>query len=191
LGCLRDNKGLTLIELVVVAAIISILAVAMGAQFQDWRQCYKIEAQAQDIYTDMMDARRKAMDRHTRHLVEFVNAPVPGSGYPPREELRRLLVYEDTDGSGDRGGGDTLVVDTVSGYQMRPGRSDFAFNPRGLIVSSGGAIAPNFSLRLFDTNDPDFTDKDCDLDCVVFEATRVRTGAWNDDNPADEYCESK
>ncbi len=191
MGCLRDNKGLTLIELVVVAAIISILVVAMGAQFQDWRQGYKIEAQAQDIYTDMMDARRKAMDRRRMHFVEFVNAPVPGSGSPPREELRRLLVYEDTDGDGARGGGDTLVVNALSGYQMRPGRSDFAFNPRGLIVNSGGGIAPNFSLRVFDTDDPDFSTRDFDLDCVVFEATRVRTGAWNDDDLANQYCEAK
>lgn len=175
MGSARDNKGLTLIELVVVAAIISILVVAMGAQFQDWRQCYRIEAQAQDVYADMVDARRKAMDRHTLQFVEFVNSP------------GRVLVYEDTDGNGIQSGGDALVVNALSGFGILPGLSSFAFNPRGLIVNSAGGIEQNFSLRLVDDNDPDFDEKDCDVDCVVFEATRVRTGAWNDG----QYCEAK
>ena len=64
-----NNRGITLIELIVVISIIGILAVALGFTFQGWMGGYRIESQTKEMYVDLMNARARAMQRNRSHFV--------------------------------------------------------------------------------------------------------------------------
>ncbi len=68
------NRGVTLIELVVVISIISILVIALGFTYQGWVGGYKVEKQTKELYSDLMNARGMAMTRNRAYFVDFPTA---------------------------------------------------------------------------------------------------------------------
>ena len=52
------RDGFTLIELIIVIAIIGILAVALGFQFTGWMARYQVESQIKAMHSDLMTARQ-------------------------------------------------------------------------------------------------------------------------------------
>ena len=94
----KGNKGITLIELLVVMSIIGILVVALGFSFQGWRGAYKVESIVKEVYSDLMDARSKAMTSGGMSYFVELNA---GS----------YQIFEDTNRDGDhvRGDGDIAI----------------------------------------------------------------------------------
>jgi prepilin-type N-terminal cleavage/methylation domain-containing protein len=58
----RHNKGITLIELVVVMAIIAIMAVFMTPGIGEWVQNYRIKQAARDMASDFQFAKMKGIN---------------------------------------------------------------------------------------------------------------------------------
>ena len=68
---INDYKGVTLIELIIVIAIVGILVVALGFSYTGWMGKYRAESQTKDIYTELLNARARAMNRNRIHFVNF------------------------------------------------------------------------------------------------------------------------
>jgi len=157
------NKGITLIELIVVVSVIGILVIALGFSFQGWMGKYKVESQIKEMYVDLMNARARAMQRNRVHFVDL-----------PSAQPKQYTIYEDTNTAPDGNGtleaaSDTQVLQKTTDYTIVPalafGDTRFNFNKNGLVSHNG-------SIRLSSTVTPDY-------DCIVLFTTRINMGKWN------------
>lgn len=71
---MNDNRGMTLIELIVVITVVGILIAAISTDFLGWRSKYKVESQMKEMYIDLMNARSRAMERNRLHFVTLTQS---------------------------------------------------------------------------------------------------------------------
>jgi prepilin-type N-terminal cleavage/methylation domain-containing protein len=160
---LRDQRGVTLIELIVVVSIVGALIVAMGLSFQGWIGKYKVESRIKEMHVDLMKARSLAMQHARVHFADIDDI----------DDIEYLLIYEDTspdpDGNGTlEVGSDELIVQKETGRTIT---STFAslpvsFNRNGIASASG-------VFRYESDDNPDY-------DCVDIFSTRINLGKWDD-----------
>jgi type IV fimbrial biogenesis protein FimT len=66
-----NKKGVTLIELVIVFAIIAITAVLLAPNIGAWLPYYRLRSATRDIVSTMRTAQMKAVSLNTEHRVSF------------------------------------------------------------------------------------------------------------------------
>jgi len=155
----RDNRGMTLIEVMIVTAIFGILLTALGFSFRGWVAKYKVEDETKRFYADLMDARARAMQKKRVTFVDLA--------------ANRYRTFEDSDPGpdGDEAltGSDTRIADTETKYAidqvLTGGVSQFHFDKAGLASATG-------RIRLVSTLSPDY-------DCITIATTRIRMGRFD------------
>jgi prepilin-type N-terminal cleavage/methylation domain-containing protein len=70
----RSKRGVTLIELAVVLAIIAIMAVFMAPAIGEWLDNYRIKQTARDIASALQLAKMQTISTRAVHLVSFPTA---------------------------------------------------------------------------------------------------------------------
>lgn len=165
-----DNRGMTLIELIIVVSVIGILVVALGFQYQGWQGRYKVESQVREVYADLTDARIKAMQQNVPYGIFF-----SGSTYN---------VLRATDASG-------TIFAAAPGWpaaKRLPPPYQIAWNSI-MIINARGLITPEnrFALRVTGwstANPPDYT-------CIVLSQTKINLGWTTPQNDPSGECLEK
>ncbi len=130
-----NNRGVTLIELVVVFVIIALGAVLMAPNIGGWLPNYRLRGAARDIVSTMRTAQMRAVSYNTPYRVNFNKAEIGlAATDPPGYVLQR-----------DNGGG--AFVDEGTVQRLPPGitiTANTVPNARAVFnadsTSSGGSI---------------------------------------------------
>jgi prepilin-type N-terminal cleavage/methylation domain-containing protein len=158
---MSNNRGLTLIEIVVVTSVVGILALALRFSFEGWFDKYNLEKQTKEFYVDLLNARARAMQRNRVHFVSL-------------DSNVKYTIYEDSnpapDGNGSlepAPGGDDEILSKNFDSEYPMSWSNAA--DTRLDFSKRGISEDNKTICLFSEVDPDY-------DCLVISATRINAG---------------
>ena len=156
------NRGITLIELIIVISIIGILLIALGFSFEGWMGGYRVESQTKEMYVDLMNARARAMQRNRLHVVDFPSAT-------------QYRIREDTD---EDNVPDTILPSFPKTVQYNiswswSGASNqyrVNFDNRGIVQPASNPLGGTICIAgSSTTTSPDY-------DCVEISQTRINTG---------------
>ena len=161
------DKGVTLIELIVVTLIIGILAIALGFSYVGWQGRYSVEKATKDIYSDLMTARNRAMQRNHNYFADF-----------PTATSYQIVEDSNDNSSLNIGAGDNVVPPSPKTieYPVQIG-AVAGVPPVTLTFNKGGIMSPETTICIFTDADGDGTsDNDPDYDCIVISQTRINMG---------------
>jgi prepilin-type N-terminal cleavage/methylation domain-containing protein len=157
---MKENKGVTFIELMIVISVIGIMIVVTGFSFQSWTANYRIESQIKEMYADLMNTRVSAISRNKMYFVTLT--------------ANQYSIYEDTNPQPDGNNAlettlDTQIIQKSTNYPvvfaLSLGHTKFNIDRQGMLSNNG-------TIR-FDSNAaPDY-------DCIVLFSTRINIGKWN------------
>jgi len=151
--------GFTLVEILIVIAILGILVVIGSSNFRGLNEKYKVEAETKQLYADLMDARGRAMQRNRASFVQI--------------NSNDYQTYEDTspapDGDGSLQNTDTLITNAKVSHAIATGTIAV---PLSFNFSRNGIASVTGFIRFSSTAKPDY-------DCIWVRATRIKMGQYN------------
>jgi len=169
---MKDNRGVTLTEVLTIVSIVSILAVALSFSYIGWMGNYRIESATKDLYADLMEAKMRAL---TRARVYFVT--IDTTQYTIQDDLDPWpdgdAALTGADSTRPAGYGDPipLLQKTLpNNYELK--MISAGALPQTLTINPRGLITPKISFRIDNTINPDY-------DCFLIDQTRIVMGKYN------------
>ncbi len=158
MGDIFSYKGFTLIELIIVIAIVGILVVALGFQYQGWQERYRVESQVRQVQADLMTARMRSMERTRLYRVIF-----------SRNGYRVQAAMDEAGTAFALAPGWT----TVRQMEFPPSwTSNVDFNQRGMVVSPASITTNALTIWFSDGG------AGSDVDCIAISQTKIGIGKW-------------
>jgi prepilin-type N-terminal cleavage/methylation domain-containing protein len=147
MGHLRDKRGVTLLELMVVLAIIGVMMAVAVPSYYAWLPHLRVKGAARDVAEALQIARMKAVAKNNAYIVIFkFNADSPPNSFSmgPRTGAPTDVEFsEESNSLNDGWKGVELVLTDPSGTTT----DAFTFNgyPGAVIFNSDGTASFNFS----------------------------------------------
>lgn len=169
---MNNNRGVSLVELMVAVSIIGILVVVMGFSYQGWMGRYKVETTVKDLYSDLMEARARALQMNRPYLAE-----ITATSY---------RIAEDSNEDGAIQAAEVIKAKAKTPapgqerleYDLAGGLATYTLSKRG-IISSSGVMPGTVNVVLPAGILPDY-------DCISIRQTQIKTGLINTtDRPGD------
>jgi prepilin-type N-terminal cleavage/methylation domain-containing protein len=118
------NKGFTILELMVVIAILGVMAGIMTPSFMAWRDRSRVKGDATELRAVFESAKLRAIKHNTNAVVTF-------------PDTTSYQAFVDANDNGIRDGGEDIIASrtltpgvTITGNTFVG--QDMAFNPRGM-----------------------------------------------------------
>jgi prepilin-type N-terminal cleavage/methylation domain-containing protein len=162
------DSGFSLVELVVVIAILGALFMIAGLSGRTWLDRYRIESQVKVMYADLMNARASAMQKSRTYFVTL--APMQYTVYEDRDPANPSNPALDGDDIFEAAS-DRLVMQKDTQYPIVPapaGTTSFSFDRNGLLSLNGTL---HFDLTNASAGPA--------YDCITLFTTRILMGKWN------------
>jgi prepilin-type N-terminal cleavage/methylation domain-containing protein len=149
---MKAQSGFTLVELVLVTAIIGILLAAVTSSFLQLNQKYSVESYTKDIFTILMQARNDATNINTTCTVTLA--------------ANEVRTVQDKNQDGDTTDQGELVIHDFPRFAINSA-SPVVFDRRGLTNDLQTIRITGYSAKVEPT-----------MDCIVIAATRINIGKW-------------
>ena len=163
------NAGFTLVELMVVIAIMAIIGAISTLSFNSIQAKSKMESQTREIYADLMDARTRAFTRKKVHGIVF-----QPSSYVMKSYSSEIEYNFPNDAPVKNG---VVVMSKSLKYSITKTNTSTAFTDYNSSIL--------FDITGFTTTATGFTvvvnpvTTSPNLNCLVISAARVNMGKWN------------
>ncbi len=135
---LKSREGFTLIETIMVLAVLGIVMAIATPNFSKWAEKHEINGQAQKVYFDLMLARTTAVKNNNIVRVAF------------NTTSHTYTIHNDTDEDGTQDTGETVksvALENDINFAYNTGVDDVDGNAVSAAVSFGGAQTVNFDSR--------------------------------------------
>ena len=163
---LKQSRGFSLTELIVVMAIVSTLLGAATIGYHEWQVKYNVEAQVKSMVTDISELRVRAMTTKQRHSITINKQNYVFKSYSSDDEL---LTAGTVMPSGTRTVTYALKKDSTTFYSGQV----FEIDHRGMLVGITGTV-------FIDSN------SSASVDCLILHTVRVNPGkksaSWSCDD---------
>jgi prepilin-type N-terminal cleavage/methylation domain-containing protein len=158
----ESERGVTLLELLVVTSIISVLVVTFGYSFAGWQGSYRVESDTKKIFSDIMDARVRALTVHREHFIIF--------------ETTGYTIYDDTfpapDGDATLEKDQDTCIKQKTLYKNELKNAGVSNLPITFNIDTRGLIYPQRDIRIVHEQNPDY-------DCIAITQARIRMAKFN------------
>jgi len=149
---MKAQSGFTLVELVLVAAIIGIVLAAVTLNFSQLNQKYAVESYTKDIYTILMQARNDASNINSPCTVNLA--------------ANEIRTVQDKNQDGDTTDQGENVIHNFPRFTINFA-ADVLFDRRGLTNNLQTIRITGYSAKVEPTTD-----------CIVIGPTRINIGKW-------------
>jgi len=169
------QEGITLVELVIVIAIIGVLVMVTGFEINGWITRYRAETQVRGMYADMSSARQRAMHKNVQYLIVL-----SAKGY---------LICEDSNGNNSCDNPSETADSPVSRALSKDNlRFQINWNLSGsantVVMDRKGMMSPvtpgGSSIWLVKPGaGPIWEPSEVDYDCLNIHETKLGMGKFN------------
>lgn len=165
-GMMKDRRGFTLFELLIVIFTVGLLMGIAALSFNSMQTRYLEEQQVKTLYTDLMNARIRAMQHGRDHFVSLVTAT----------STTMYRVYEDSSPDGDgifSAATDSLLLtqNVIKSHSLVTSVSTLTivqFNEKGLLSTN----TPTAWIKINPSAGGEY-------DCVVIDLIKTGMGKMN------------
>jgi len=152
-------KGLTLIEILIVIAIMGILAALSYTSFKEWNTRQKIEKDTRSIYTQLLEIRTKAFTEKTTCGAYWDSTPIKKIHF-------RCDNDTDDDITDPNGYIEIKTITLNTEFSTTLSGSSVVFYPEGYSNKWGSIYSNN-------------PDNATEYNCVSISLVKIKMGHWN------------